>query len=580
MKRVYFFLFFNFLCFYTVVFGVGEKIISIGSSSGWEVMERRTGVTEVSLVRSHPVLALAARLNRAGFFADDSIDLTIDSAIDSTIDPAADLSLSFDEKNPLMFADAKGRYAAAVSPALVRSGRPWTRAGEGAARFRGAEASAGSPLVLRPKQEALFGPGKMIGDFSIEFWLFPMNMENGEQILTWTSSKPDGRGGYITQRIECEALKNRFRWTFTDLFSTADGRGGKTISLTGTVVLPRTWSHHLIRFNADLGLLEYLVNGRIEALDYATSSGREGGDVYVPVIGEDGAFVLGGRFAGIIDEFRIYGRYLENPSLVKYPHEGGRAESMTLDLGGRMSHVLRIETLGGRISGGRISGGRISDGTRSGSSVPEHIYTGNGSLRFTDHSEIQIFVRANDTPYKWNDVPWIPVEPGADLPEGLSGRYIQVAAAFYPSGDGETTPYLDELRITYRTAEPPPPPTMLTAIARDGAVELSWRASPGRDIGGYLIYYGISSGEYFGDHAILEDTTVKSPVNAGNRTAVRIEGLKNGTLYYFAVAAYSAAGGGQPEPGMFSREAAARPLQETPLSPFRAEVRGRLNESY
>jgi hypothetical protein len=277
--------------------------------------------------------------------------------------------------------------------------------------------------------------------------------------------------------------------------------------------------------------------------------------------------VLGGRLAGIIDEFRIYSLYLENPALTKYPLEGGRAESRTLDLGGRRSRVLKIEALGGR----------ILDGTRNSRALPENVYAGNGSLRFADHSEIQFFIRANDTPYNWNDIPWVPVEPGTDLSEDLSGRYIQVAAAFYPSGDGETTPYLDELRISYRTAEPPLPPVQFSAIARDGAVELSWRASPGRDVGGYLIYYGTSSGEYFGDHAIMGgavpagNPVVKSPVNVGNRTAVRIEGLKNGTLYYFAAAAYSAADGGQPEPGGFSREVAARPLQEA-LPGSRAEV--------
>jgi hypothetical protein len=329
MKRAYFILFFYSFCFHPGLFGVGEKTISIGSSSGWEPMEKRSGVTEVSLARPHPVLVLASDAGDA----DEVLE-------DYSFEPAIDLALSFDEGNPLRFADAKGQYLAAVSPELIRSGRPWTRAGEGAARFTGlpvsgVRAPAEGPLVLRPKEEALFGAGKMIGDFSIEFWLYPMNMENGEQVLAWTSSKPDGRGAYITQRIECESLKNRLRWTFLDLFSTAGGTGGKAISLTGSVVLPRTWSHHLIRFNADLGLLEYLVDGRLEALDYVTSSGREGGDVYIPVIGEDGRFVLGGRFAGIIDEFRIYSLYLENPALTKYPLEGGRVESRTLDLGGR-----------------------------------------------------------------------------------------------------------------------------------------------------------------------------------------------------------------------------------------------------
>jgi hypothetical protein len=78
-----------------------------------------------------------------------------------------------------------------------------------------------------------------------------------------------------------------------------------------------------------------------------------------------------------------------------------------------------------------------------------------------------------------------------------------------------------------------------------------------------LVYYGTSSGEYFGAHAILGNNAAASPVNVGNRTSVRIEGLKNGTWYYFAVAAYS---GGSSEPGVFSREPAARPLKEAEVS--------------
>jgi hypothetical protein len=158
------------------------------------------------------------------------------------------------------------------------------------------------------------------------------------------------------------------------------------------------------------------------------------------------------------------------------------------------------------------------------------------------------FVRINDSPYLNNNVPWVPVNPGADLGEAFWGRYVQIAADFYPGASGETSPYLSELKVVYSAAEPPSPPTQVIAQAKNGAVELSWRASPSKDAAGYMVYYGTSSGEYFGD---------RSPIDAGNRTSFRIEGLNNGTLYYFAVAAYSF------EPGDFSREAMARPLRMT-----------------
>jgi hypothetical protein len=106
---------------------------------------------------------------------------------------------------------------------------------------------------------------------------------------------------------------------------------------------------------------------------------------------------------------------------------------------------------------------------------------------------------------------------------------------------------------------------MVTAAARDGAVELSWRPSAGSDLGGYLVYFGTSGGEYLGEIVILNKGMTRSPIDAGNRTSLRIEGLTNGTLYYFAVAAYGLAyrGGGDGRgAGEFSREVAARPLRE------------------
>jgi len=245
----------------------------------------------------------------------------------------------------------------------------------------------------------------------------------------------------------------------------------------------------------------------------------------------------------MMDEFRVYRCCLETPNLSKYQQGGGRAESRTLDLGYANSRVLRIEAFGGRTGG------------------PRNEYAGNGVLRFPDHAELRFFLRAGNNKYGWNDAPWVPVEPGAELPE-LLGRYVQVAADFYPGMDGGTTPYLAELRVIYKAAEPIAPPAQLAAIARDGAVELAWKDSPSRDAGGYLIYYGTASGEYFGEGAVFLAAEAKSPIDAGMRTSVRIGGLKNGTLYYFALAAYNRPESGMPPvPGEFSREAAARPLR-------------------
>ncbi|MDR2494362.1 MAG: hypothetical protein LBD24_03965 [Spirochaetaceae bacterium] len=521
----------SFLLFGGPLFGFGEKILVIGAGAGWNTVASRTGVTEIHAIRPYPVLVLT-------------------SSDPSPGDASLDMSLSFDESAPELFTDRIGQYRVSSSPGISTADRRLARIGMGAALFSGTmiyspgqeDPGIVGPLRLTPKdRNALFSAGRHIKDFSIEFWLFPLNMENGEHILAWNATRQG------VQRIQCTASRNRLQWAFTDFFDLSDpesGAGGDaertTVSLNGdTALVPRTWSHHLVRFDSETGLLEYLVNGQSEDITYTTRTGREGGQIRYPVAGQGGSFVLGSRFMGMLDEFKIHSRFAPDPLVRKYPARGGRIETRAVDLGEYNSRVLKIEAAGGRTSN---TGGVI-----------QNEYVDNGNFRFSDGSMIQFFIRAGESPYRWDKAAWRSFIPGTGLTD-IQGRYVQIAAAFYPSGDGETTPYLDEISITYLPDDPPRAPSQITAVARDGGVDLVWRASPDRDAAGYVVYYGTASGEYFGQGAACGD----SPVNVGNRTAIRIDGLLNGTLYYFAVASYD-----RLNPlhiGAFSREVSARPL--------------------
>jgi hypothetical protein len=518
------------------VFGIGERTITLGSTASWNLVGNRQGIIEAQQIRPHPVLVLSSDVTRA--FAAETAML--------------DLSLSFDEGHPSRFADSQGRYDVTVSPAMAVAAAPWSRAGAGAALFTGQNGD--EPIVIRPRANALFAPGSFVRDFSIEFWLFPQNLGNGEQILLWNSTLPNNRGGFFYQSIRCFSTRNRLQWTFTDFFFSPGQTESLSITVSGPPLVPRTWSHHLIRYDADLGLLEYLVDGKIEAIEYTTVSGREGGEVFTPVIGENCRFVLGNRFSGMLDEFRIHRNRLETPLLTKYPERGGRVETKPLDLGHVSSRILRIEAFGGRTESLQSASARAV-GSRL-----RNEYVNNGRLHFSDHAEIRFFVRVSNNPHRWEDAHWVPFNPGGNL--AIQGRYVQLAADFYPGWNGETSPYLSELRVVYMPAEAPFPPTRVVATARDGAVELSWRASSSRDVKGYLVFYGTASGEYFGSGG-LNAFSLTSPIDAGNQTSIRIDNLNNGTLYYFAVAAYydPVAWTAIPEPGDFSREVAARPLR-------------------
>jgi hypothetical protein len=511
------------------LYGLGEKTLVVGAESGWDSVEKRVRVDEVALIRPNPVLALTP--GRAGNEGGSVPDMVI----------------SFDEGRPDLFADRTGNYRVSATASLRAADQRWAKGGTGAVHFSGEREPA---LTISPQAPAaLFAPGRPVKDFSIEFWLYPFTADHGEQILSWNSIRQSASGAAVYQRIEGAFVKNRLQWTFTDFFSNAGDTLHRSLSLSPLAPLvPQTWSHHLLRFDSATGLVEYLVNGNLEGTAYATASGREGGEVYLPVMGREGQLVLGGHYTGILDEFRTYSRYIDAPALSRYPREGGRVETRPLDLGKRNAGILKVEALGGRFSaaGAFGSGGRVY-----------HEYSRAGNFLFADNSGMQLYIRAGNNPYAWtnDEAEWFPITPKGEFPASLQGRFVQVAAVFYPSGDGETTPYLDEIRIVYKPNEPPLPPSLVTAAARDGAVDLSWRANPDPEVEGYLVYYGSAPGEYFGDDAILGP----SPINVGKRTAIRLDGLGNGSLYFFSVAAYNRTD--VDLPGPFSREVSARPLR-------------------
>lgn len=503
-----------------VAAGAEEQSLLIGGAAGWQDLGRLDRVGVVSGFRQHPALTLSSALARD--------------------DPGLDLALSFDESTPGAFADQQGRYRIGVSPELGVAGPGQARHGGGAASFVAPDSRSSvpggtsvvplaGPVVIQPLPDALFAAGRRLEDFSLEFWLFPANLENGEQLFSWTAARRSARKENLAQRIRSQVTRNRVEWTFLEFFASPDDSRRVAPDLSArTSLLPRVWSHHLIRFDASSGLLEYYMDGKLEDTAYATSSGREGAEVFTPLTGSGGTMILGGRYTGLMDEFRIYAKQVRDPGVMKYPLAGGRGISRVLDLGTTNAELLRLEA--------------------------------RAALPGDDGSTVRYFLRAADAPYAWkeDDAGWVPVESGTPTGGRIRGRYAQVAVDLYPGNQGETSPLVDEIRVFYKPDLPPPPPVYVAVAAADQAVELSWRGVADQDLGGYLVYYGTGKGDYFGTDAMLG----VSPIDVGRRTSLRIDGLRNGTLYYFSIAAYDRAD--TPHIGEFSREVFARPLRTVP----------------
>ena len=532
------------------VFAVGERTITLGGEATWKNAENKTSVTEVKSIRPYPVLALLSDsgTSAAGYYAAEGVL----GNLSAMSNHALDLYISFDERDAMLFKDSIGNYRVSASSGVEAADRLYSRAGTGAAVFN--RLTAGSnPVVAEPAgRNALFAPGSRMRDFTIEFWMYPLNLENGEQIFSWVSSSQIN-GTQHAQRITCTASRNRMQWSFINFFTSANGSSHINIEFSGsTAVVPKTWSHHLIRFDASTGMLEYLVDGATEAIRYATLTGRENSGVYTPLAGNSGRFFIGENFSGLLDEFKIHSVFAGRSSIQRYNPQGGRMETKLIDLGEYSSAVIRIDVSGGRFNI------RDTSGDYAGRNINAILneFHENIRFRFSDDSEMNFFIRADDDPWLLNSKSWVNFTPGIDI-AGVSGRYVQIAADFYPSSDGEASPYLDELRVIYLPGEPPLPPRNLTAVASDGAVTLRWRYSPDAYTEGYLVYYSAVRGELFGEGAAQGS----SPVDVGMTNAAIIEGLRNGTLYYFRVAAYNrVTGAAHYNVGEFSAEVTARPL--------------------
>jgi hypothetical protein len=431
----------------------------------------------------------------------------------------ADLLLHFDSPAS---DDETGNWALSAGPAFSID-RSKSMLGGGSASFKGPD----SMISLSPRSSSIFGGSRggasSFRDFSIEFWLYPANADNGEVVLLWRSLRKLP-SGLLSQQLSCVVSGGRLAWSFAGFFSPPTGAKGAgaakgsehdstRLELRGRAPLvPRVWSHHLLRFDGDTGLVEYLVDGRPEATAYATASGREGGTVFEPAVGSPAPIQLGPDYSGLVDEFRLSRSFVEEPMLRPFGQDASTVYSPVADLRYGNSLLTAIEA----------------------------------ECKTPGSTGIEFAYRVSDSWAGWKDdsPAWIPFRIGERLPDSARGRYAQVRAQLYADGSGRLSPSLSSITLRFVADPPPPAPARLVATPKDGAVELHWTRIPEADLAGYLVYYGERPGEYFGTGA----DQGPSPVDAGNTTTLTLTGIPNGKLLYFVVAAYDS--GPDPDAGI------------------------------
>ena len=492
MKR---FAFFGFLLFFAgAALGADEAVFELGGNSGWEKLSYTKNISFAGGKFGLPAAVLTSEL------AEES--------------EAADLYLSFDS-SPLR--DEAKNYRIASSSFLQGSAQK-AKYGTGVALCT--PQSKRPAVVLTPSPQSFFAGNEVLGSFTIEFWIRPEVTDAGSTVLLWQTSYTQN-GKILYQTVSANIMQNKMEWKFTDIWQ-KNGSGLDIIIKSKSPVLPEKWSHHLISYNSENGLLEYRVNGLVEAIEFLTKTRHEGSEILYARLGRGERVDIAKNYSGLLDEFKvkrnctdINDHVFSKKLFEKLPLYGGRFESNIIDTEGVYSKALKL----------------VADDFK-----PEQ-------------TEVVYYIRSSNDPFNWTseNPRWIEVTPNCEL-KNFTGQFFQIAAVLYPNADCSKSPAVNFVKLEYEGDRLPLPPNAVFANGVDGAVELSWSPSIDFDTAGYIVYYGERSGEYFyGD----------SPVDVGDVLSCKVNGLKNGQLYFFAVVAYDK--GGVSRVGNFSKEVWARP---------------------
>ncbi|MGC8764744.1 MAG: LamG-like jellyroll fold domain-containing protein [Brevinematia bacterium] len=378
------------------------------------------------------------------------------------------LSENLDDKNADLIIDFENlhfsseRYRNLYASFIINKNEKF--AGNSSGKFSSGESS----IKLLPLETSIFYPGKEIGSFSIDFWLYPYKNYDKQYIVYYLGEDvidPEQRRYGFSIYIEDGKLKYRFE----NFFYNSDKKKiieNLEISEDEPIALYK-WEHHAISFNARNGKLVIYRNGIEERTIRVTEGFSVNGAIYYPYINKNinSPLIIGKNSFFSLDNLRFMEEFITNFDLFPLNRKEAFLITEVMKISENLFFLKDIKL----------------------------------NFKADDNSFLKLAYRISDEIFSPDNtkIPWVYVNlENFNPPAYLNrGKYIQFKIIVYPELAVDDIK-LYSATLKYSIDEAPYRPRILKVMPGDGEVEIQWLPSPEDDVAGYEIYYGNESKNY------------------------------------------------------------------------------------
>lgn len=385
-------------------------------------------------------------------------------------------------------------------------------------------------ISLRPLSTSIFYQGKVPGSFTIEFWLYVYKSYDNQYVLRYVGHDPSDETDRNDYGFSVVIKNNKLRYEFDNFFWSINNEPYSLTITDNKNIQLKKWEHHAISFDIMRGKIATYKNGIEQNTKWVTTDGKFLSPIYNPYIKEDLStpLLIGKNAFFSLDNLKITKNTLSTFQMQRYNNKDAKLITEVYKISDKPISLRQIKCV----------------------------------YHKGEYSHIRMAYRISDEYFMPDnsDIEWVYFKNGiAKFPkEYREGKYVQLKIIVYPYEDNSQKIEIDSLTINYVEDKIPDAPLLLSAVAGDRYVELSWTPSTENDVVAYEIYYGNRKENYICDDSSNgESPILYRYIRAGKLKFVSyiLDGLRNDKPYFISVRSLDKNG----NRSAFSRELYARP---------------------